>query len=561
MSLDTIHEYKALIETLKEKNRLASLRADICEAFTDHRELETVLHACTEALVKNLNAAFARIWVLDKAGEVLELRASSGIYTHLDGPHGRVKVGDFKIGRIAQNLKAHISNSVPSDPEVSDPAWAKREGMISFAGYPLVLEGRALGVVAFFSRETLSPEVLGELEPIADGIAQWIKRKQAETALAEAGELLKVTLSSIGDAVVATDVKGRVTFLNPVAEVLTGWTTREAIGKALEEVFIIVQEETRHTVENPVVKVLRENRIVGLANHTLLIAKDGSECPIEDSAAPICDAKGTILGVVLVFRDATETRRGETAMRIRAEELEQKVVERTLTLQKTVSDLEAFSHTVSHDLRSPLRAMQGYSSALLEDYAAELPENALDYLRRISLAAERLDRLIRDLLFFSRLTDELNQMVPIDLNRLLGEILQQYPDFHEDKADISVLGSLPFVLGHESALTQVVANLIGNGIKFVPEGRKAKMVIRADSSGNFVRLWFEDNGIGIAGENQGRIFKIFEQINSPGLYPGTGVGLALVKKSVEKMQGNVGVDSAEGKGARFWVDLIKADGA
>jgi signal transduction histidine kinase len=87
------------------------------------------------------------------------------------------------------------------------------------------------------------------------------------------------------------------------------------------------------------------------------------------------------------------------------------------------------------------------------------------------------------------------------------------------------------------------------------------MVIRADSSGNFVRLWFEDNGIGIAGENQGRIFKIFEQINSPGLYPGTGVGLALVKKSVEKMQGNVGVDSAEGKGARFWVDLIKADGA
>ncbi|MEA2631271.1 MAG: hypothetical protein QOE66_1490, partial [Chloroflexota bacterium] len=140
-----------------------------------------------------------------------------------------------------------------------------------------------------------------------------VARRRAEEALREQAEWLKVTLASIGDAVISTDAEGRVTFLNGVAEALTGWTQAEAVGRPLPEVFTIINEETRQTVENPALRALREGMIVGLANHTVLIARDGTERPIDDSAAPIRDEGGTTLGAVLVFRDVTERRRAEDA--------------------------------------------------------------------------------------------------------------------------------------------------------------------------------------------------------------------------------------------------------
>jgi PAS domain S-box-containing protein len=138
-----------------------------------------------------------------------------------------------------------------------------------------------------------------------------LARRRAEEALRAQSEWLRVTLSSIGDGVISTDAEGRVSFMNGVAESLTGWTRNEALGRALDEVFRIVNESTREVVENPAVRVLREGAIVGLANHTVLIAKDGTERPIDDSAAPISDETGRIAGCVLVFRDVTERRRVE----------------------------------------------------------------------------------------------------------------------------------------------------------------------------------------------------------------------------------------------------------
>ncbi|MEO7676163.1 MAG: GAF domain-containing protein [Verrucomicrobiota bacterium] len=143
-------------------------------------DLRVVLKRCTDALVKHVEASFARIWTVDAAENFLELLASSGIYTRLDGPHGRVKMGQFKIGRIAENRQPHLTNDVQNDPNISDPDWARREGMVAFAGYPLLVEGQVVGVIALFARQPFTEELLKELSLMADGLAQWIQRKQAE---------------------------------------------------------------------------------------------------------------------------------------------------------------------------------------------------------------------------------------------------------------------------------------------------------------------------------------------------------------------------------------------
>ena len=296
-----------------EQARMAEYGRDLGSTLARSTDLVDMLRGCARATVRHLDAAFARIWTLDEAGEVLELRASEGLYTHTDGPHGRIPVGMYKIGKIAQDRRPHLTNSVIGDPLVPEQEWAAREGMVAFAGHPLVVEGRLVGVLAIFARHALSDEALAMIGSVVDEIAVGIERKRAEERLHRQREWLRVTLASIGDGVIATDIEGRVSFLNAVAEGLTGWDQAGAAGRPLEEIFRIVNEETRRTVENPAARAIREGAIVGLANHTVLIARDGIERAIEDSASPIRDERGEIVGAVLVFRDATEARAEQEA--------------------------------------------------------------------------------------------------------------------------------------------------------------------------------------------------------------------------------------------------------
>jgi PAS domain S-box-containing protein len=381
---------------------------------------------------------------------------------------------------------------------------------------------------------------------------------RSEADLEAQKEWFRVTLTSIGDAVIVTDPDGRVVFMNHECERLTGWHSVEALLKPLSTVFRIVNEETRQKVEDPVVRVFREKVVVGLANHTLLISREGREWPIEDSAAPIFDSKGAILGVVLVFHDASESRRSQNALKIHSEELEKRISERTVALQQTVSDLEAFSYTISHDLRSPLRAMQGFAQAVLEDYGDKLDEQGKNYLGRIKNAAERLDRLIQDLLSYTRISRQDAPVISLDADAILRDIIQYYPNLHPPAAEVEIDGKLPRIMGQEAALTQVLSNLLGNGAKFVPAGTVPHLRVWSEDLGKHVRIWIQDNGIGISPQDYERIFQMFVQVNEPNLYGGTGVGLAIVKKAVESMQGAVGLDSPQEGGSRFWVELLKA---
>ena len=413
-------------------------------------------------------------------------------------------------------------------------------------------------VVAYLVRQQMVQLEVNYREALATIEQRRAAIERSEADLEEQKEWLRVTLTSIGDGVIVTDPDCRILLMNHEAERLTGWPLADALHQPLTSIFKIIDELTRSAVESPVRQVLREKKVVSLPHGTLLLSRTGEEWAIEDSAAPICDAKGNALGVVMVVHDATEMRHTQKELRAYSLDLEKKVADRTTTLQQTVTELEAFSYTVSHDLRSPLRAMQGFSEAVLEDYGDKIDARGKNYLERIKNAAERLDRLIQDLLSYTRISRQDLPMEALDLNKLVHDIIENYPHLNSPAAEITVEGTFPKVFGREAPLTQVLSNLLGNAVRFTKPNTVPIVRIWGEEKGDRFRLWIEDDGIGIAPEYQERIFQMFVQVNEPGRYGGTGVGLAIVKKAVQTMRGTVGVESEPGAGSKFWVELIKA---
>jgi signal transduction histidine kinase len=274
---------------------------------------------------------------------------------------------------------------------------------------------------------------------------------------------------------------------------------------------------------------------------------------------------GTISISCLLLASAVEYGR-------RAEEaLEHTVATRTRELQETVHDLEAFSYSIAHDMRAPLRAMQGFATLLTDESSADLSTSGKDYLRRIANSANRLDALIQDVLNYSKLIRAELNMESVDAHAFIQGIVESYPNLQPPVADIKLEGRLPSVMVNPAAFTQVISNLLGNAVKFVAPGTKPQVRVWAEAlplpdqkannrpseetSGRRVRLWIEDNGIGIPPEAHDRIFLMFQRIHPPGRYEGTGIGLTIVRKAVQRMGGEVGVMSEMGKGSKFWIEL------
>jgi signal transduction histidine kinase len=318
--------------------------------------------------------------------------------------------------------------------------------------------------------------------------------------------------------------------------------------------------------------------------------------------------------VQAILRDISEHKRIEQELQSARAQLlginaglEQTVRERTAELEEAVEDLRRFSYAIVHDMRAPLRAMHSFATLMQAECAGcESPQNVL-FLERIRAAAERLDRLILDAMNYSRVLEERPRLVPLDLGELLRGIIHSSASLQPAVADICLEDPLPPVLGSKLALTQCFSNLLGNAVKFVAPGvrprvrvwaeemRSAECGVRSAEGGSehpesgtrnpaspatehaprttqhdsalrtphsalgTVRVWFEDNGIGIAPEHQGHIFEMFHRLHQQ--YEGTGIGLAIVQKAIERLGGRVGLESAVGQGSKFWVELRRASSA
>ncbi len=261
---------------------------------------------------------------------------------------------------------------------------------------------------------------------------------------------------------------------------------------------------------------------------------------------------------VLARQAADLIERSHTISEVRRlnDELEERVRQRTASMEEMIRELNTFAYTVAHDLRAPVRAMQSSADLLIEECSSELGEFGRDLALRIAKAGGRMNELIRDLLAYSRLSREEVTLAPIDLNVIVPAILRDIEsDLASPCGEVRAEGPLPEVLGTETMLRQALTNLISNGLKFVSPQRKPRVIIRAEQQSGKVRIWVEDNGIGIASEYHERLFRVFERLHSDHTYPGTGIGLAIVRRALERMNGTVGVVSEEGKGSRFWIEL------
>jgi PAS domain S-box-containing protein len=365
---------------------------------------------------------------------------------------------------------------------------------------------------------------------------------ETTAALQESEERFRLMVENVQDyAIFMLDPAGNVRTWNEGAQRLKGYTAEEIIGKHFS--IFYTAEDLRAG------KPDRELRIADVegrvSDEGWRVRKDGTRFWANVAITALRDSNGVLRGFGKVTRDMTARR-----------ESEQRMAEHAAQTAETNEQLEMFAYTVSHDLRAPLRAMHTLAEALEEDFGSALPPEGHEYTRRIIQSAQRMDLMINDLLAYSRITRVQLKLESVDLAAAAHSAVSTLqPDISKKAARINLNNLSGQVIAHRPMLIEVIINLLSNAIKFTAPGVVPKVQVYSERRGSVVRVTFADNGIGIAGEHQERIFNMLERLHGVETYPGTGVGLAIVKKAVERMGGTAGVDSALGSGSRFWFEL------
>ena len=391
--------------------------------------------------------------------------------------------------------------------------------------------------------------------------------EQAQTSLRESEQRWATTLKSIGDAVIATDTQGKIKFMNSEAERLTGWKLSEALQKPAKTVFNIINEQTRLEVESPIERALNEGIVIGLANHTILIQKNGKEVPIDDSGAPIKDREGKTTGVVLIFRDITErkkvederirmqTKLEESAIQLKeyASQMEELAEQRAKQLKDSerLAAIGATAGMVGHDIRNPLQAIISdvflAKTELTSIPDSEEKKNALESMSEIEKNIDYINKIVQDLQDYAR---PLNPKIEKnDLNSIVETFIAKNGLPKNIKVKVEITDEARIIRADSYYLNRILYNLVTNALQAMPTG--GNLTIEAHKEAEDTVLSVKDTGVGIPKEIQDKMFTLMFTTKSKG----QGFGLPVVKRMTESLGGTVSFESQEGKGTTFTIRL------
>ena len=557
------------ISEAKRGERLLRLEHQITRELVEPGNLYNAIAFILKSTASEAGACVAEFWSVDESSntivaQVLWSEPNADLTAFTEQSRAlRLRSGEGLPGRVWANP----SNVAFCDPtnDVNFPrrAAARIAGLQSGLAVPISTGGHFFGAINLFSKTALKTDALlfAMMNAIATDLAQWIQRRRAETALEASERELRALADSIPQLAWMANEDGHIFWYNQRWFEYTGSTFEQMEGwgwQSVHDPAILPQviEQWRASIDS--------GRPFEM--EFPLRAADGSFRWFLTRVNPVRGDDNRILRWFGTNTDVDEVRRAREALRDaqaelqkHASNLEAEVARRTAELRETIQELEAFSYSVSHDMRSPLRAMQGYADALLTDCAPQLDDVAAGYLNRIHRAAGRMDLLIQDVLAYSRVAKGEILLKKTNLEAIVQDVIQHYPALQPDNACVTIDGPLPVVFAHEAYLTQIVSNLLGNAVKFITPGTFPRVTISATVSGEMVRFAFRDNGIGIGPDQQKQIFQIFGRVYPEKKFAGTGIGLAIVKKAAERMGGSVGVVSQLGSGSEFFVYLKRAE--
>ncbi|MFZ2198712.1 MAG: PAS domain S-box protein, partial [Thermodesulfovibrionales bacterium] len=462
---------------------------------------------------------------------------------------------DYKLektgiwGEVVRQRKAIIVNDFSAPHPLKKGYPEGHAPLVRFFSVPIFSEGRIVAVTGFANRPAeYTDRDVSQMTLLMDSVWKIVERKEAEEKLKLANAYNRSLLEASLDPLVTIDTGGKITDVNIATEKVTGRSRAELIGTDFSDYFM-----DPANAKSGYQQVFKEGFVMDYALE--IRHRNGHVTPVLYNAAVYNDDAGNVIGVFAAARDITERKKAEEEIQKLNRELEARVIERTAELENSNKELEAFSYSVSHDLRSPLRSIEGFSLALLEDYGDRLDDTGKSYLDRVRNATIKMGHLIDDLLKLSRVTRSEMNRERVDLTVIGKDIAGRLAQSHPERSAEFVIAEDLTAYGDARLLTVALENLFSNAWKFSEKATRSVIEFGVTNRGNTKIFYVKDNGVGFDMAYVAKLFNPFQRLHNTREFPGTGIGLATVKRVISRHGGQVWIESEVNKGTTVYFIL------